>query len=107
MLSLGKAIKMIRSARGEPLAAIAARAQIGVPFLSLVESGERQPSIATLRRISAALEIPAEVLVLLGVGSDGISLRTDDEAVSGLRSALDRVANEEEDLKKKLRGNAS
>jgi XRE family transcriptional regulator of biofilm formation len=103
MLSLGKAIKLIRSARGEPLGSVAERAKVGIPFLSLVEAGQRQPSIATLRRISDALEIPPEVLILLGVEKHGSSLRSEDEAVASLTTALEKVARAEAELKTRLK----
>jgi transcriptional regulator with XRE-family HTH domain len=103
MLSLGKAIKMIRSARGHSLSVVAEQAQVGVPFLSLIESGERQPSLATLRKVADALGVPPEVLVLLALEGSGGSLRAESEAALGLTAALKKVAAAEEELKRRLR----
>jgi transcriptional regulator with XRE-family HTH domain len=101
MLNLGRAIKLIRSARGKSLADVAERSGTSVPFLSLVEGGDRQPSLATLRKISEALEIPPEVLIL--VASEGAgTLRTDDGIAAGLADALARVAAAEVELKRRL-----
>src|SRR4051812_45542947 len=101
MLNLGKAIKLLRTARGQSLAQLAIASGVGVPFLSLVESGERQPSLVTLRRISTGLGIPPELLILVAQEGAG-SLRSHDDIVAGLAGALARVAAAQEELKDRL-----
>jgi DNA-binding XRE family transcriptional regulator len=51
-----------REFRGLTQAKLAARAGISVPFLSQIEHGKRDPSLATLRRIAAALKVDLDDL---------------------------------------------
>ena len=101
MLDLGKAIKLVRTAQGKSVGEVAKKAKVGAPFLSLVEKGRRQPSIETLRRLSDALSVPSEVLILLAYsGTNG--LRTDDEAISGLAASILRVDEAEKELRQRI-----
>jgi len=101
MLQLGKAIKLVRAARGKSLADVATVSGIGIPFLSLIEAGQRQPSLATLRHVADALGIPSELLIIVAANGQG-SLRSEDELVARLADALTRVAAAEEELKLRL-----
>jgi XRE family transcriptional regulator, master regulator for biofilm formation len=101
MLNLGKAIKLVRVGLGKSLAQVAKQSGVGVAFLSLVESGERQPSLSTLKRISEALNIPSELFIILGQHGSS-SLRSDDARVGSLVDALRRVEAAQADLKRRL-----
>lgn len=54
---VGAEIRAMRHARGLTLTDLAEAASLSVGFLSLVERGQKQPSLVALQRISAALEI--------------------------------------------------
>jgi transcriptional regulator with XRE-family HTH domain len=102
MLQLGKAIKLVRTAQGLSLGEVAKQSKVGMPFLSLLESGQRHPSLDSLRRIASALGIPSEALVLLAQ-SQGGSLNSADGAVLDLAESVRRLADAEESLREKLR----
>ena len=57
--AIGEAIRAGRTARGESMRALAARAGISQPMLSKLENGQLLPSLTTVYALAAALEIPA------------------------------------------------
>jgi transcriptional regulator with XRE-family HTH domain len=54
---LGKHLKKARKERGYSLEELARRTGFSKSFLSQIENGKNSPSIASLRRITAALEV--------------------------------------------------
>ena len=64
-VTIGKAIKIIREAKGKSLGVLANQAKVSVPYLSLVEADKRNPSIDVIQRIAKTLEVPPDVLVLI------------------------------------------
>ncbi|MGB2984325.1 MAG: helix-turn-helix transcriptional regulator [Phycisphaerae bacterium] len=105
MLELGKAIRIVRDAKGIRLAALAERSGVSVPFLSLVEHGERQPSLAVLRKIADGLGIPAEVLIMLSQPTGG-HLQSNDRTTQSLVTAIQKLLRVEDDLRSKLASEA-
>jgi len=67
----------------------------------LVESAQRQPSLTVLRRIANALQVPSEVLVLLGASSSS-TLRSDDERVERVVRSVEKLVSAEETLRRRL-----
>ena len=63
MFELGKSIKRLRTEAGISQRDLADSAEVTPSFLSLIESGRREPSLATIRKIADALETPEEVLI--------------------------------------------
>jgi transcriptional regulator with XRE-family HTH domain len=53
---LGRKVRGLREARGLSLRSLAAKAGVSESFVSQVERGQANPSVASLRRISQALE---------------------------------------------------
>jgi transcriptional regulator with XRE-family HTH domain len=101
LLELGKAIQVVRQAKKLRLASVAKAAGISVPFLSLVEGGRRQPSLQVLRRIADALDVPSEVLVLLGQSQSG-SLSSSDARARELAESIAELMRAEEALRARL-----
>lgn len=101
MVELGKAIRIVREAKGLRLNRLAEAAGVSTPFLSLIESGGRQASLRVLRSIAKALDVPSEVLILLCVGSDS-TLRTTDQASVRLQESIRKLADAEDDLRRTL-----
>lgn len=101
MLELGKAIRIVRAAKGMRLAALAERGGVSVPFLSLVENGDRQPSLAVLRKLAEGLGIPSEVLIILSQPTEG-HLNSDDRASQSLVTAIQKLLAVEGELKLEL-----
>lgn len=63
--SIGKTIKLIRVRRGLLQAQLARQAGVSVSHLSLVERGERTPSVEVLEKLAAALRVPMNILIFL------------------------------------------
>jgi transcriptional regulator with XRE-family HTH domain len=55
---MGRRIRGLRQAQGLTLVQLAEQAGISQPFLSLTERGHARVSLATMRRIAAALGVP-------------------------------------------------
>jgi DNA-binding XRE family transcriptional regulator len=59
---VGRTIRQLRKKNGLSMAALAERAGLSQPFISQLESGAHTPSLMTLYRVSAALEVlPGEL----------------------------------------------
>ena len=86
-LSIGRAIKTLREANGKTLGALATEARLSVPYLSLVESDKRNPSVDSIRRIAKALDVPIDVFLLVSSGADS-SLTTECDTTSRLVAIL-------------------
>jgi len=101
-INIGKTIQMIRLAKGLSLKDVATTAAISNPFLSLVESGERQPSLDVMRRISQALTIPVEALILISQPND-TSLKSNNAIAENIMASVKRLADAEEELRRQLK----
>jgi transcriptional regulator with XRE-family HTH domain len=55
--ALGKAIQRVREKKGETQKAVAQRASIAIPTLSMIEGGNSNPTWATVRDIADALGV--------------------------------------------------
>jgi transcriptional regulator with XRE-family HTH domain len=66
-MNIARAIRSMRLARGISQAEVAARASISPSYLSLLESGKKEPSLAMLRSIAKALRIPDDLLLVSAV----------------------------------------
>lgn len=101
MVAIGKGIRIVREAKGLRLGDVGKYAGVSVPFLSLVEKGEREPSLDVVLRIATALHVPVDVLLLL-TQSGKTTLRTSDRRALGLVKAIQGVDEAEKKLRKKL-----
>ncbi len=61
-MSIGHAIKQARSKRGLTQQQLANRAGISISSLYYIESDTNSPSVRTLSKIAAALEVPVSAL---------------------------------------------
>ncbi|MDF2492781.1 MAG: hypothetical protein K0Q58_1359 [Microbacterium sp.] len=67
---LGARIRELRTARGLTLVQLAGATELSHPFLSQLERGLAQPSLASLRRIAVALETSPIELIAASDGAD-------------------------------------
>lgn len=68
---VGAAIRAARERAGLSMRALAAQCAVSQPFLSQVENGVASPSLATLYRLAAALDVPpADLLPPLPTGGE-------------------------------------
>jgi transcriptional regulator with XRE-family HTH domain len=65
-MNLGKAIQTCRIKRGLSQEALAKRASCSTSYLSMLENSKRDPTLSTVERIAAGLNIPIEILFFLG-----------------------------------------
>jgi len=61
-VTLGNAIKLIRTARNITQRQIAKQLDVSANYLSLIESDRRDPSLAFLNRLAGALKVPVAML---------------------------------------------
>tara|TARA_R110002096_G_scaffold374123_2_gene567678 strand:+ start:188 stop:538 length:351 start_codon:yes stop_codon:yes gene_type:complete len=99
---LGKTIRIIRQAKGIKLSALAKKAGVSPPFLSLVEGGERQPSLKVLRNLAKELSVPSEALILMSVGNKS-ELKSSDEVTTEITKSVGRLIRLEEKLEALLK----
>ncbi len=64
-MNYGKALKIARAIAGLTQKEVAAKASLDPSHLSLIESGRRNPSIATVEKLCRALNIPNHLFTLL------------------------------------------
>lgn len=101
MLTIGKAIRLVREAKGMRASQLAQRVGISNPFLSLIEQGRRQPSLDVVDRLARALGVPTESLILLAKPRDS-RLTSTHRGANGLVQAVRRLAEAEASLRQKL-----
>ena len=63
-MTLGQAIKVVRTASGIRQRELARKVGVTANYMSLVEGGKREPSIAFLNRLAKALGIPIGIFFL-------------------------------------------
>jgi transcriptional regulator with XRE-family HTH domain len=63
-MNLGKRLAELRRKRGLATGELAARAKVTSGFISQVEHNRTSPSLATLQRVAAALDVPLTYLLL-------------------------------------------
>jgi len=63
-MNIGKTIKMLRAAAGLNQKEMAARIDLSASALSLIESGDREATVATLQAVSRVLGVPLSVLLV-------------------------------------------
>ena len=72
-MDFGKAVRVARSIAGISQSELAQRSDLDPSLISLIESGKRQPSTATLTTLSNHLQLPVHVLTMLG--AEAVDLR--------------------------------
>lgn len=107
-MDYGKAIRILRAITGLQQRDLAQKARVDASLISLIEHGKRTPSLTTITRISAALEVPQHLFTLLA--SEGEDLRTTHpEEVTRAAEALAHmlIGNAARPKKAKKRGRKS
>ena len=68
-MTLGNAIKLIRTARNVKQRDLASELNVSPNYLSMLEANRRVPSVAFLRKIASKLQVPAGLFLLWAEGS--------------------------------------
>lgn len=100
-LSIGKTVRILREAKHLSLSAVAKATGISVPFLSLIEADQRNPSMNTLKALAEALDVPSDLLILIASGQS-TSLASTEAGVDRLLQALERMQRVEKELKDEI-----
>lgn len=87
-MKYGRALRIVRTARGLSKAQLAARLSIGASYLSLIEAEKREPSIKVLEEISTKLRVPPHLLTLLASEPGDIDDPNNAEQIGNLARAL-------------------
>ena len=78
-MDYGKAVRVARAISGIQQKELADRAGLNSSYVSLIEMGKRKPSLKAVRALSSALEMPPDLLTLLGIESEDLSLADTNE----------------------------
>ena len=65
MLPIGRIIKDFRQRRGLSLSQVARKSEIDKSYLSKIENEKRDPSLGSLHKISKAIDVPLNILILM------------------------------------------
>ena len=87
-MTLGNAIKVVRTATGMKQREVAAKIGVTANYLSLVESGKREPSISVLNRLAKMLGIPVGIFFLWQEMGENA---TDPARIDKIRELLTRL----------------
>ena len=85
-LTAGYAIRLLRMMRNKTLSDLAKDAKISIAFLSLIESGQRSPSVDCMERVSLALNIPKNLLLMC----ESAELQSTDPQLNKIREIITR-----------------
>ena len=90
-MDFAKAIRISRSAFGLTQGELAKRLKVSASQVSLIESGDRQPSMDLLKKVSRVLKIPLPLLTLLGSEAEDLADLHSQEEINDLAKTLLRV----------------
>jgi transcriptional regulator with XRE-family HTH domain len=79
-MNYGRSIRLARAARNISQKELAGRASLDPSHISLIESDQREPSVAALTRIAEALSVPQSLLTLLACDSENLKGVSEEQA---------------------------
>src|SRR6266542_5415607 len=89
-MDYGKAVRVARAISGLQQKELADRAELNSSYVSIIEMGKRKPSLKAVRALSNALELPPDLLTLLGTEPEDLAL-ADSAEVEEVAKSLVRV----------------
>lgn len=90
-MNIGHALKLCRFAKKHSLEELAERAGLSPSYLSMIESGKREPTLASVEKLAKALEVPAPILLFLAAEKGDLEGLDEDTAARLAAAALDVV----------------
>ncbi|MBV8125970.1 MAG: helix-turn-helix transcriptional regulator [Paucibacter sp.] len=85
-MEIGHALKICRSAKKLSLDELAERAGLSQSYLSMIESGKREPTLSSIDKVAKALGVPTPIILFLA--SDKGELQGLDEETTNRLSAV-------------------
>ena len=105
-ISVGRTLRILREARGLPLRQVAEGAGVSVPYLSLIETERRSPSVDKLKALAEALDVPSDFLILVASGAK-TSLSSGENTVTRLFAVLERLTVVQQELTNEIETKAN
>jgi len=102
-MKYGRAIRIVRAARGLSQKELALRANVDPSYISLLESEARAPSTALLTQLSRALDAPPYLISLLASGKSQLKGISSNEAQFLSSKLLEILTNVEREAKGRKR----
>lgn len=68
-MNIGYALKVCRSAKKLSLGDLAALTELSPSYLSMIESGKREPTLSSIEKIAGAMGVPTPILLFLASDS--------------------------------------
>ena len=84
-MNIGHALKITRSAKKLSLQELADRTELSPSYLSMIESGKREPTLSSVKKLAEALGVPTPLLLFLA--AEGSELKGLDAETSRRLSA--------------------
>lgn len=78
-MNIGHALKVCRSAKKLSLGELAELAELSTSYLSMIESGKREPTLSSIEKIAGAMRVPTPILLFLAADNrelEGIDAET-------------------------------
>ena len=97
-MDVGRAVRILRESNEVRLGDLAKRADLSVSMLSMIECGQREPSLGALRRLAAALGVPLDVLLTVSQPVEG-TLASSDQRANDFTAALRRLEQVEKEIR--------
>lgn len=97
-MNIGKAIRVIRAARGLSQKQLAEESGLDASYVSLVEAGKRAPTGETVQAIAKGLRVPKYLLLLLGSDKEDLSGISTEQADMLAKQLLAIILESEEDI---------
>lgn len=87
-MTLGNAIKLIRTARNIKQRELASKVNVSPNYLSMIEANRRTPSITFLKKLALKLRVPAGLFLLW---ADGDTSNLSQRQIDQVRELLVRI----------------
>jgi transcriptional regulator with XRE-family HTH domain len=88
-MDYGKALRIARAIAGLQQKELAELAEIDPSHVSLIEKGKRKPSVDTIEKLAAALQIPEDLLMLLAADPQDLDVKDPKELERAVHSLAD------------------
>lgn len=85
-MNIGHALKICRSAKKLSLEDLANATDFSRSYLSMIESGKREPTLSTIEKIAKSLAVPIPILLFMAAEKDELK-GIDGETASRLSAA--------------------
>jgi transcriptional regulator with XRE-family HTH domain len=92
-MTLGNAIKLIRTARGLKQVTLAKTMDVSANYLSLIEKDKREPSISFLKKLASELSVPVSMFFMFQ------ELESSPNALQEIRQLAGAIAHLQSNIK--------